>query len=266
MFSLSDRDKTPAPHGYGYYFYHTTPQRRVPCVLGSMLAPLSADDIPPITPGAMASVQAALSLLANLVGDRERGLYMGCGEAELAKCREEAQSILRVAEGLAGILRVTAPATNTAPDTSVTRAARRRASPTVPPPVLEIPAPPPTSPPHDTTPLSIQLRVPLSTMEITALTEAREHVRVTMAHTYSWETRDTAMEVLSRVVAAARGATPLALNPIDVTSLAMACEHVRVTMSPTSPGGIHTANTAIRVLCQVINAARAARGARIVLP
>ena len=41
--SLSDRDKTPKLSGWGHDFHHTNPQRRVPCVLGDMLAPLSAE-------------------------------------------------------------------------------------------------------------------------------------------------------------------------------------------------------------------------------
>jgi hypothetical protein len=106
--SLSDRDKIPAPHGYGYYFEHTVPQRRVLCVLGDMLAPLSADDIPPITPEAMASVQTALTLLAQLVGDRDHGLFLGSGPAKLEEYRGKARDILLAARGLTGVLRVEA--------------------------------------------------------------------------------------------------------------------------------------------------------------
>jgi hypothetical protein len=106
--SLSDRDKTPAPSGYGYNFHHTDPQRRVPCILGDMLAPLSADDIPPITPEALASVQAALALLANLVADRDHGLFLGSGD-KLEEYRVKARDILLTAKGLAGILRVEPP-------------------------------------------------------------------------------------------------------------------------------------------------------------
>jgi hypothetical protein len=110
--SLSDRDKTPAPSGWGYHFHHTEPQRRVSCVLGDMLAPLSADDIPPITPDAMASVQAALTLLANLVGDQDHGRFLGCGDDRLEENRESARIILSAGRGLAGILRVVAPSTS----------------------------------------------------------------------------------------------------------------------------------------------------------
>ena len=106
MLSLSPRDKKPAPHGYGCYFEHTAPQRRVPCVKGDMLAPLSADDIPPITADAMASVQAGLELLARLVGDRDHNLFLGSSPAQLQESRDKARSILLVAKGLAGILRV----------------------------------------------------------------------------------------------------------------------------------------------------------------
>lgn len=108
-FSLSDRDKTPASSGYGYNFHHTTPQRLVPCFVGDMLAPRSADDIPPITPEAMAAVQAALTLLANLVGDQDHGRFLGCGDAKLEEYREEARAILSTGRALTGILRVAPP-------------------------------------------------------------------------------------------------------------------------------------------------------------
>jgi hypothetical protein len=104
--SLSTRDKTPNSSGYGFNFRHTDPQRRVPCILGDMLAPLSADDIPPITPEAMASVQAALKLLADLVGDRDHGLFLGDNDVKREEHRVKARDILLTAKGLAGILRV----------------------------------------------------------------------------------------------------------------------------------------------------------------
>lgn len=107
-FALSDRDKVPAPHGYGFYFEHTEPQRRVPCVVGDMLAPASADQIAPITAEAMASVQQALALLANLVGDRDHNLYMGNADRD-GRCTKAAQQIALVAKGLAGLLRVVPP-------------------------------------------------------------------------------------------------------------------------------------------------------------
>jgi len=77
----------------------------VPSVLGDMLAPRSADDIPPITPEAMASVQAALKLLADLVGYRDRNLYLAYGNRQ-AEFALKARDILLTAKGLAGILRV----------------------------------------------------------------------------------------------------------------------------------------------------------------
>lgn len=104
-FGLSDRDKTPKPSGWGFDFEHTDPQRRVPCVLGNMLCPLSADDIAPITPEAMASVQAALVLLANLVADRDHNLFLAYGSQQ-AEMVDKARDIMLVAKGLAGILRV----------------------------------------------------------------------------------------------------------------------------------------------------------------
>jgi len=103
---LSARDKTLNPSGWGQCFHHTDPQRRVPCVLGDMLAPRSADDIPPITPEAMASVQAALKLLADLVADRDHNLFLGCSDEHRARNIEAARNILLTAKGLAGILRV----------------------------------------------------------------------------------------------------------------------------------------------------------------
>ena len=104
--SLSERDKTPNAGGWGYDFHHTEPQRRVPCVRGDLLAPRSADDIPPITPEAMESVQAALRLLANMIADRDLGLFFGDGDAKRAECCVKARDILLAARGLAGILRV----------------------------------------------------------------------------------------------------------------------------------------------------------------
>ncbi len=104
--SLSDRDKTPKPSGWGVDFHHTNPQRRVPCVLGEMLAPRSADDIQPITPEAMTSVQAALALLANLIADRDTNLFFGNSDEKLETNRTKAHDILLTAKGLAGILRV----------------------------------------------------------------------------------------------------------------------------------------------------------------
>lgn len=102
---LSERDKTPEPSGWGQRFHHTDPQRRVPCVKGDMLAPRSADDIAPITPEAMSSVQAALTLLANLVADRDHNLFLGQSERQ-AEMVGKAREILLVAKGLAGIIRV----------------------------------------------------------------------------------------------------------------------------------------------------------------
>lgn len=102
-FGLSERDKTPKSSGWGFDFHHTDPQRHVLCILGHMLTPRSADDIPPITPEAMTSVQAALKLIADLVGDREHCLFLAC---DPEKYIEEARAIRRVARSLAGILRV----------------------------------------------------------------------------------------------------------------------------------------------------------------
>jgi len=104
IFELSAKDKTRAPHGFGFYFEHTKPQRHVPCLKGDMLAPASADDIPPITAEAMASVQAALSLLANLLADRDHSLYLADDRHKM--WQEKAHEVLLVGEGLKAILRV----------------------------------------------------------------------------------------------------------------------------------------------------------------
>jgi hypothetical protein len=101
---LSARDKSKNESGYGMKFHPTDPQRYIPTWFGRMLAPRSADDIPPITPEAMASVQAALTLLANFVADRDHALSFAHTDIEV--CRAKARDILSVARGLAGILRV----------------------------------------------------------------------------------------------------------------------------------------------------------------
>ena len=106
LFALSDRDKTPKANSWGVDFHHTDPQRRVECLLGNMLAPRSADDIAPITPEAMESVQAALKLLANLVGDRDFGIYMGDSNERRERNLAEARTIQHIAKSLTGILRV----------------------------------------------------------------------------------------------------------------------------------------------------------------
>ena len=105
-YALSDQDKTPAAHGFGFNFHHAEPQRRVSCLVGDMLCPASADDIAPITPEALASVKQALALLANLVGDRDHNLFLGDADRD-GRCTAAAQQIALVAKGLAGILRVT---------------------------------------------------------------------------------------------------------------------------------------------------------------
>ena len=104
-FSLSSQDKSPKASGWGYDFHHTEPQRRVRCVKGDMLAPRSADAIAPITPEAMASVQQALALLANLLGDRDHNLFLGNADQD-GRCTDAAKHVSLIAEGLSGILRV----------------------------------------------------------------------------------------------------------------------------------------------------------------
>jgi hypothetical protein len=107
-FGLSAQDKTKNASGYGHTFHHTDPQRHVRFPMYEMLCPASADDIAPISPEAMVSVQKALALMANLVGDRDINLFMGNVDHD-GRCTKFAQDIKHVAEGLATILRVAAP-------------------------------------------------------------------------------------------------------------------------------------------------------------
>ena len=193
--SLSDRDKTPAPSGWGHNFHHTNPQRRVPCVLGDMLAPRSADDIPPITPEAMASVQAAITLLANLVGDQDHGRFLGHGNAKLEENREKARAILSMGRSLAGILRVVTPSV-----------------------LVEESPTPSTSHPVMPDELSlVELCVQLSPTEIASLAMAYEHACVSMAHPYSCGGRDITMGVISKVLTATRAPGP-APTTIETTT------------------------------------------------
>lgn len=168
--TLSARDKTPAAHGFGHDFHHTDPQRHVPCALGDILAPRSADDIPPISEEAMASVQVALRLLASMVADRDLGLFLGCGDAELEANRAKARDILLTARGLAALLRV--------------------------------------APPEPTSVSEAQLNIRLTSTEVAALRKARDHVRQHMATEHPWEDRDAAMMAIGKVLDAAREALP----------------------------------------------------------
>lgn len=106
-FELGPKDKQRASHGYGSDFKHTEPQRRVPCIVGNMLAPLSADDIPPIPESAAYSVRKAFELLANLVGDRDHNLFLGDADRD-GKATREAEAISRACDGVLAILRVAA--------------------------------------------------------------------------------------------------------------------------------------------------------------
>lgn len=104
-FELGFKDKRPAPHGYGSDFKHTEPQRRVPCIVGNMLAPASADDIPPVTASAYESVSRAFDLLAQLVGDRDHNLFLGNADRD-GRCTREAEAISRAKDGVLAILRL----------------------------------------------------------------------------------------------------------------------------------------------------------------
>lgn len=104
-FELGPKDKQRASHGYGSDFKHTEPQRRVPCIVGQMLAPASADDIPPIPESAAYSVRKAFELLANLVGDRDHNLFLGNADHD-GRATREAEAIMRTCDGVLAILRV----------------------------------------------------------------------------------------------------------------------------------------------------------------
>lgn len=106
-FELGPKDKQRASHGFGSDFKHTEPQRRVPCIVGNMLAPASADDIPPIPESAAYSVRKAFELLAQLVGDRDHNLFLGDADRD-GKATREAQAISRACDGVLAILRVEA--------------------------------------------------------------------------------------------------------------------------------------------------------------
>lgn len=104
-FELGPKDKQRASHGFGCDFRHTNPQRRVPCIVGDMLAPASADDIPPIPESAAYSIRKAFELLAQLVGDRDHNLFLSDADRE-GKATREAQAISRACDGVLAILRV----------------------------------------------------------------------------------------------------------------------------------------------------------------
>jgi hypothetical protein len=106
--TLGPKDKTLASHRFGYNFHHTSPQRRLPCILGDMLVPASADDIAPISADAMRSVEDGLTLLQQLLGDRDHNLFLACNEMTIARAAEEAAAVGRVTKALRAILRVTA--------------------------------------------------------------------------------------------------------------------------------------------------------------
>ncbi len=106
-FELGPKDKQRASHGFGSDFAHTKPQRRVPCIVGNMLAPASADDIPPIPESAAYSIRKAFELLAQLVGDRDHNLFLGDVDRD-GHATREAQAITRACDGVLAILRVKA--------------------------------------------------------------------------------------------------------------------------------------------------------------
>ena len=102
--TMSPKDKSRASHGFGYTFHHTDPQRRLPCILGDMLMPLSADDIAPITASALTSVEQALDLLAGFITDRDFQIYLSA-TYRAKEAKEEAAAIQRAKYALRAILR-----------------------------------------------------------------------------------------------------------------------------------------------------------------
>jgi hypothetical protein len=122
----------------------------------------------------------------------------------LEEYREKARGILSTARGLTGILRVTTPtvvieqspvsATKNISATTTTTSTTTTATGTL----LTTPSPP-----------LLEVGVQLSAVEVTALAMAGEHVRLSMAHSYSWASRDTAMEAIGKVLNAARAARRL---------------------------------------------------------
>ena len=228
--TLSARDKTPKP--FGHNFHHTDPQRRVPCdpqrrvpcVIGDLLAPLSADDIPPITPEAMALVQAALALLAAMISDRDHNLFMGCSQRQ-AELTDKARDILLTARGLAGILRVEPdkllPPSLTCSHYQRMGCTEDQDGKAVNPESCYVCGMSATahrkhsaatenqrgSHSEAEAATSGEVRVCLTETEAAALKIAREYVRVHMAHEHSWEIRDAAMEAIGKVLKAASHAT-----------------------------------------------------------
>lgn len=76
----------------------------MPCIVGDMLAPASADDIAPISVTAADSVRQAFDLLAQLVGDRDHNFYLGNADHD-GSATAEAKAILRIRDGVLAILR-----------------------------------------------------------------------------------------------------------------------------------------------------------------
>jgi hypothetical protein len=104
--TLSSRDKSPTAWG-GATFHHVEPQRRLPTVMGDLLVPASADDIPPVTAEAMASFDAAIDLLAAHLTDRDFLIFFGdIGTPREDEAKREARAASRIKDAVHAILRV----------------------------------------------------------------------------------------------------------------------------------------------------------------
>jgi hypothetical protein len=102
--TLSKKDKQPNPSGWGYTFNHTTPQRRLQTVAGSLLVPASADDLPRVPEDHLVTVERAIGLIANLLADRDHQLFMGEHRELNARADAEAAALRRLI-GPTGMLR-----------------------------------------------------------------------------------------------------------------------------------------------------------------
>ena len=102
--TLSAKDKTPNASGWGYYFPHTEPQRRLHTVAGDLLMPASADDLPDVPVCHLETVEKAVELIADLLSDRDHQRYMGDHTYLNEKANAEAATLRRLI-GPTGMLR-----------------------------------------------------------------------------------------------------------------------------------------------------------------
>lgn len=94
--TLSSKDKTPNPSGWGFTFHHTKPQRRLRVVSGDLLVPASADDLPAVPAEHVATVEKALLLIAELLSDRDHQLFMGGHKTSDDRADAESATLRRI--------------------------------------------------------------------------------------------------------------------------------------------------------------------------